>query len=166
MESYVSGTGVSTYNYDYASNHSNAFLSAGCVVTFIDEFVNQLLYEERECDITMPRIPKHAVLEENGELAPRQSRLLDSMEGKDEGPIRGRSRSAAAVEKAASVHAPARRRIAAGAQCGQTLSVADHGEDDTRNGSRSRPRPAQPSPLGLDGRFRSRSRRISPDPVS
>ena len=66
----------------------------------------------------MPRIPKHAVLEVNGELAPRQSRLLDSMEGKDESPIWGRSHSAAAVEKAASVYAPARRRIAAGTQRG------------------------------------------------
>ena len=60
----------------------------------------------------MPRIPKRAVLEENGELAPRQSRLLDAMEGKDENGVI----AAAAAAAAASAHAPARLRIAAGAQ--------------------------------------------------
>ena len=58
----------------------------------------------------MPHIPKRAVLEENGEIAPRQSRLLDAMEGKDENGV------IAAAAAAASAHAPARLRIAAGAQ--------------------------------------------------
>ena len=54
----------------------------GYSVTYIDEFVDQLLNDERVCDIILPRITKRSVLEENEELGPRKSRLLDAMEGK------------------------------------------------------------------------------------
>jgi len=62
-------------------------------LAYMDEFVDQLLNEERVCDLILPRIAKREVLEENGELAPRQSRLLAAMEGKDEERGRSRSRS-------------------------------------------------------------------------
>ncbi|TFY83604.1 hypothetical protein EWM64_g394 [Hericium alpestre] len=39
----------------------------GYSLTYIDEFVDQLLNDERVCDIILPRIAKRAILEENGE---------------------------------------------------------------------------------------------------
>ena len=62
----------------------------------MDEFVDELLNEERVCDIILPRITKRDVLEDTGEIGPRKSRLLDAMEGKEEdedGERRGGSRS-------------------------------------------------------------------------
>ncbi|TFY64193.1 hypothetical protein EVJ58_g2788 [Rhodofomes roseus] len=66
----------------------------GYSLTFMDEFVDNLLVEERVCDIILPRLTKRDVLEDNGEMGPRQSRLLDAMEGKSEhGSDRSRSSS-------------------------------------------------------------------------
>ena len=56
----------------------------------MDKFVDQLLTEERICDIILPRMVKRGVLEENGDIGPRKSRLLDALEGKsDHGSERG-----------------------------------------------------------------------------
>ncbi|QRW26980.1 pyruvate dehydrogenase E1 component beta subunit [Rhizoctonia solani] len=55
---------------------------AGYSLTFMDEFVDQLLTEERVCDIILPRLAKREVLEETEGLAPRTSVLLDAMAGK------------------------------------------------------------------------------------
>ena len=67
---------------------------AGYTLTFMDEFVDSLLVEERVCDIILPRLQKRQILEENGDIGPRKSRLLDAMEGNsDRGSTRGRSRS-------------------------------------------------------------------------
>lgn len=51
----------------------------------MDEFVYSLLTEERVCDIIMPRLAKRQLLEENGEIGPRKSRLLAAMEGESDG---------------------------------------------------------------------------------
>ena len=60
----------------------------------MDEFVDQLLTEERVCDLILPRITKRDVLEDLGEIGPRKSRLLDAMEGRsDHERSRSRSRS-------------------------------------------------------------------------
>jgi pre-mRNA-splicing factor 38A len=68
--------------------------TAGYTLTFMDEFVDSLLVEERVCDIILPRLQKRQILEENGDIGPRKSRLLDAMEGNsDHGGTRGRSRS-------------------------------------------------------------------------
>lgn len=69
---------------------SFAHFIAGYNITFIDDFVDQLLNDERVCDIILPRIPKRQILEEAGDLGPRKSRLLDAMEGKID---RGRNMS-------------------------------------------------------------------------
>ena len=50
----------------------------------MDEFVDQLLNDERVCDLILPRLTKRDVLEELGDIGPRKSRLLDAMEGKSE----------------------------------------------------------------------------------
>ncbi|KAG1769452.1 PRP38 family-domain-containing protein [Suillus placidus] len=57
---------------------------AGYSLTHFDEFIHSLLTEERVCDIILPRKAKRSILEENGEIGPRKSRLLDAMEGKGE----------------------------------------------------------------------------------
>jgi len=57
---------------------------SGYSLVFMDEFIYELLTEERVCDIIMPRLPKRQVLEENGELGPRKSRLLAAMEGESD----------------------------------------------------------------------------------
>ncbi|GAW07484.1 PRP38-domain-containing protein [Lentinula edodes] len=44
---------------------------AGYTLTFIDEYVDSLLTEERVCDIIMPRLIKRQVLEENNDIGPR-----------------------------------------------------------------------------------------------
>ncbi|KZS89866.1 PRP38-domain-containing protein [Sistotremastrum niveocremeum HHB9708] len=71
---------------------------AGYSLTYMDEFADALLREERVCDIILPRIAKRSVLEELGDIAPRRSLLLDVMEGKARSPSpahssRSRSRS-------------------------------------------------------------------------
>jgi pre-mRNA-splicing factor 38A len=140
--------------------------SAGYYLTYIDEFVDELLNEERVCDIIMPRITKREVLEENGELTPRQSRLLDAMEGKDEDDesrSRSRSRSRDSNRSSRSPLGPSDRSWSPGQRTIRKLSA--DGEDDSRKGSRS-PSPARSaSPVGSNSRFRSRSRSISPDRV-
>jgi pre-mRNA-splicing factor 38A len=60
------------------------FSLAGYSLVFMDEFVYELLSEERVCDIIMPRLIKRQVLEENGDIGPRKSRLLAAMEGESE----------------------------------------------------------------------------------
>jgi pre-mRNA-splicing factor 38A len=137
--------------------------SAGYYLTFIDEFVDQLLNEERVCDIILPRIPKREVLEENGELTPRQSRLLDAMDGKDKDDAsrgRSQSRSRGSSRSSRSPVGTLDRSRSPGE--GIRTPSAD-GEDDSRKGSRS-PSPARSaSPVGSNGRFRSRSRSVSQD---
>ena len=48
-------------------------------LSHMDEFVDQLLTEERVCDLILPRLTKRAVLEENEGLRPRTSQLEDAL---------------------------------------------------------------------------------------
>ncbi|KTW29067.1 uncharacterized protein T551_02341 [Pneumocystis jirovecii RU7] len=53
-------------------------------LTYIDEFIDHLLNEERVCDIALPRLPTRFMLEEMDELEPRKSAMEDELEnGKD-----------------------------------------------------------------------------------
>lgn len=56
----------------------------------MDEFIDDLLREERVCDVILPRIQKRHVLEENGELEPKVSPLDDDLDeempSEDEAP--------------------------------------------------------------------------------
>lgn len=49
-------------------------------LTYMDEFVDQLLHEERVCDVILPRLTSRYVLEENDELEPRVSGLEGDLE--------------------------------------------------------------------------------------
>jgi len=122
----------------------------GYELTFMDEYVDSLLTQERVCDIILPRLQKRQILEENGDIGPRKSRLLDAMEGKSEnGSERGRSRSRS---KSGS---PARSR---GQSEGGSVSTRASG---SRYVSRSRSRSKSKS----KSRSRSGSRFISVSPV-
>ena len=45
----------------------------------MDEFIDELLHQERNCDIILPRIQKRHILEQNEELEPRVSALDDDL---------------------------------------------------------------------------------------
>jgi hypothetical protein len=49
-------------------------------ISHVDEFIENLLWEERECDIILPRLIKRSVLEETDQLEPRVSILDDELE--------------------------------------------------------------------------------------
>jgi len=120
---------------------------AGYTLTFMDEFVDQLITEERVCDIILPRLAKRQVLEENGDIGPRKSRLLDALEGKsDHGSEKGRSVSRS------------RSRSRSGSR-GRSLSRSNRTSSDagSRYVSRSPSRSVSRSPS------RSRSHSKSPD---
>lgn len=130
--------------------------AGGYHLTFMDEFVDQLLHDERVCDIILPRLIKRETLEDNGELGPRKSRLLDAMEGKSEaGSDRSRSRSSSRSVSSSRSHrrSPSRSRSAS-TNKSRGRSASDAGSryvSRSRSGSRS------------GSRYRSRSRSISPD---
>jgi len=46
----------------------------------MDEFIDELLREERVCDVQLPRLQKRHVLEENEQIEPRISMLEDDMD--------------------------------------------------------------------------------------
>ncbi|GJE97070.1 pre-mRNA-splicing factor 38 [Phanerochaete sordida] len=152
--------------------------SGGYHLTFMDEFVDQLLRDERVCDIILPRLTKRDVLEDNGEIGPRKSRLLDAMEGKEEeGSERGRSRSRSpdrSPSRSSRTASPSRSRSRSAASDksrGRSPSEAgsryvSRSPSRSRSGSRyrSRSRSISPDRVNADAaRFRSRSRSISPD---
>ncbi|BFZ63852.1 hypothetical protein YB2330_004989 [Saitoella coloradoensis] len=55
----------------------------GWSLTTMDQFVDELLREERVCDIALPRIPTRMMLEEAGELEARDSALGSEVEESD-----------------------------------------------------------------------------------
>lgn len=108
--------------------------TGGYSLTFMDEYVHSLLTEERVCDIILPRLPKRQVLEENGDLGPRKSRLLDAMQANSDAGSQPRSPS-------------------------RSLSSRSRSSSDAASRYRSR----SPSRSRSTSPFRSRSRSISPD---
>jgi len=54
-------------------------------LTTMDEFVDQLLTEERVCEVQLPRLTQRKVLEETEGLAPRRSKLGKAMGVLDDG---------------------------------------------------------------------------------
>ncbi|KAF8436908.1 PRP38 family-domain-containing protein [Boletus edulis BED1] len=117
---------------------------SGYSLTYFDEFVYNLLTEERVCDIILPRIVKRQTLEENSEIGPRKSRLLDAMEGKSEDEANHGSRSTS--RSLSRSRSPSVERD-------RSPSV------NRRYVSRSPSRSRSPSPLS----YRSHTRSISPD---
>ena len=60
-------------------------MDGGYHLTYMDEFIDSLLTEERACDVILPRLTKREVLEETEGLEPRISPLEDALlEGESE----------------------------------------------------------------------------------
>ena len=58
----------------------NLLLGGDFDIICMDEFIDNLLREERAFDTILPRLTKRHVLEENDELPPRISALEDDLE--------------------------------------------------------------------------------------
>jgi pre-mRNA-splicing factor 38A len=57
-----------------AQTHTNHI--GGYSLTHFDQFIDELLTQERVCDIILPRLTKRSTLEESEGLAPRKSLLV------------------------------------------------------------------------------------------
>ncbi|KAL5533389.1 hypothetical protein ACEPAF_5165 [Sanghuangporus sanghuang] len=135
----------------------------GYSLTYMDEFVDQLLHEERVCDIILPRLQKREVLEENREIGPRKSLLLDAMEGRSD---RGRSRSRSGSERSRSdqsqSRSPERSDRSRTPSRGRSVEVSDAGSryvsrSPSRSHSRSGSRYVSRSPSHSPSRSQSES---------
>lgn len=51
-------------------------ITGGYSLTYFDEFIDELLTQERVCDIILPRLTQRSVLEETEGLPPRRSLLV------------------------------------------------------------------------------------------
>lgn len=69
------------YNDNRKLRHQNR--AGNFEIIHMDEFIDQLLREDRVCDVILPRVQKRYVLEDNNELEPRVSALDDDLD--DEG---------------------------------------------------------------------------------
>lgn len=89
----LTGTSVDCYKYLEPLYNDNRKLrhqnrAGNYEIIHMDEFIDQLLREERVCDIILPRVQKRHILEENNELEPKVSALDDDLEeeGSDDEP--------------------------------------------------------------------------------
>ncbi|KAI8911293.1 Pre-mRNA-splicing factor 38, partial [Powellomyces hirtus] len=80
----LTGSSVEIYQYleplllDYRKLRRRN-ISGEFELTYMDEFVDQLLRSDRVCDTILPRITKRHILEESGELEPRVSPLEEDL---------------------------------------------------------------------------------------
>ncbi|KAG2216544.1 hypothetical protein INT45_006328 [Circinella minor] len=153
----------------------------GYSLTYMDEFIDQLLREERVCDVILPRLASRYVLEENDELEPRVSGLegdlesdLDEKEDQEESrgqrsrsssESRSRSRSPSSSRSPSPSSPPPRRRRSPSSSPNRSPSSRHR-----RRRSPSSDKYRSPSPQRRD-RSRDRSyrddrrrRRYSPSP--
>jgi pre-mRNA-splicing factor 38A len=147
-----------------------SFYAAGYSILHFDEFVDQLLTEERVCDIILPRLTKRDVLEETEGLAPRTSVLEDALEGSDNDED-GRGRSSKGKDRDDGSNdvdmdrspSPSRRRDRS---TSRSSAEGSDGRFISRSPSPRRGRSRSGSvgsASGSEASWRSRSRSISPD---
>ncbi|KAF9520655.1 hypothetical protein BS47DRAFT_1311628 [Hydnum rufescens UP504] len=123
--------------------------TSGYNLTFMDEFIDQLLTQERVCDTILPRLTRRDVLEETEGLPPRPSALMDAMEGAT--PVAAAAaRSRSGSPSRSKSKSPSRSR---------SRSRSKTPLSDARDGDRYVSR----SPSRSGSSYRSRSRSISPD---
>lgn len=82
-------------------------------ITYMDEFIDQLLRKERVCDIQVPRLQKREFLEDQQELGPRVSALeedLDAVSSSSEGSVKNTKKSKNVHRKSRSKSPPDRER--------------------------------------------------------
>jgi len=147
----------------------------GYSITHMDSFADDLLTQERVCDIILPRIAKRSVLEDLGELGPRRSLLLDVMEGREKSRSRSRSSGSRSSSRDRSVGRGGGKFEEEDGEDRRGRSRNGTGDDEgyksrspsrSRSGSKeryiSRSRSRSKTPDGSN-RFRSRSRSVSAD---
>ncbi|XP_013190995.1 pre-mRNA-splicing factor 38 [Amyelois transitella] len=81
----LTGTSVDCYKYLEPLYNDNRKLrkqnrEGQFEIVHMDEFIDELLREERLCDVILPRVQKRYVLEENNELEPKVSALDDDLD--------------------------------------------------------------------------------------
>ncbi|XP_055637422.1 pre-mRNA-splicing factor 38 [Toxorhynchites rutilus septentrionalis] len=81
----LTGSSLDCYKYLEPLYNDNRKLRRqnrmGCYeLVHMDEFIDDLLREERVCDIILPRIQRRIILEENNELEPKVSALDDDLD--------------------------------------------------------------------------------------
>lgn len=108
IASFVNYPRVSSFHLLIISNSEKSW-TGGYSLTYMDEFIDSLLHEERVCDIILPRLPKRETLEETEGLPPRKSSLMEAMEDKEDkesvgsrGRRKSRSRSRSAMSRSRS----------------------------------------------------------------
>ncbi|CAJ0841840.1 4394_t:CDS:10 [Entrophospora sp. SA101] len=80
------GTSLEIYQYlepllnDYRKLRKRT-IDGGFIIVHMDEFIDELLREDRVCDIILPRIIKRHVLEENEDLKPRERKNQENISG-------------------------------------------------------------------------------------
>ncbi|CAK9780797.1 PRP38-domain-containing protein [Cutaneotrichosporon oleaginosum] len=121
----------------------------GYTLTTFDEFIDELLTQDRVCDIILPRLTQRAVLEETEGLAPRKSLLEDEEE-------RGRRAMATPSDGGSRESSPDLRRRSRSASSGSSRS-----RFVSRSPSRSDSE--DEGEVGDTRRFVSRSPSLSPD---
>merc|ERR1712079_818020 len=111
-------------------------------LSHMDEFIDELLTQDRHCDVILPRIQKRHVLEESNDLEPRVSLLeaddLDEEEdeeGMEEGEHRGSSRG-----DTLDYHSRERRRSRSRDRSDRHRGERRRSRDRQRSRSRSRDR--------------------------
>jgi len=128
---------------------------SGYSLVFMDEFVYELLTEERVCDIIMPRLIKRQVLEENGDIGPRKSRLLTAMEGESEkdsgGEERSRRSSGTRSSSSRSQKSGSRSKSQTSSEAGSRYVSRSPSRSLSRSASRSPGRSNSESQMETDG---------------
>jgi len=80
----LTGTSVDCYKYlepllnDYRKIRMQK-RDGNYELSHVDDFIDQLLREERVCDVQLPRLQKRSLLEDNNDLEPRVSVLEDDL---------------------------------------------------------------------------------------
>ncbi|WVF69178.1 hypothetical protein IAT40_003953 [Kwoniella sp. CBS 6097] len=120
--------------------------AGGYSLTYFDEFIDELLTQERVCDIILPRLTQRSVLEETEGLPPRKS-LLDEDEG-----VEGEGRDRDGADEVRSEASSEDRRRYISRSPSRSLSR-----------SRSKSRSRSPSSSSGRGRYISRSPSVSDD---
>lgn len=82
----LTGTAVDVYKYLEPLYNDNRKLrtqnrEGQFVIVHMDEYIDELLRNDRVCDVILPRIQKRQVLEENNELEMKVSALEDDLDG-------------------------------------------------------------------------------------
>ncbi|RSH89405.1 hypothetical protein EHS25_002517 [Saitozyma podzolica] len=145
----------------------------GYTMTHFDEFIDQLLTEDRVCDIILPRLTQRSVLEETEGLPPRKSLLdeeVDAEKEQDEGRSEAGSEPGAKrqrmLSRTPSRTPPSSRGSSPDLRRRRSRSASES-TDGGRYMSRSPSRSRSHSVSGEEGdtrkRYISRSPSVSPD---